>query len=176
MQLDFYSYIATFIAYISFIGPLLDVIYQHFSHSVNVFWNLTSKFDSNGVYLIVRDKADLEFIAPRILGDTSSLCINNLEPNTDYSLTVLATFNCDNVSESVDFRTMDAGSSDDSVPSQNCIKYDPPQPENGNDSLMPNIVNFCMTCSIPSMYKFSGDVNFRNTALCKILVLNILEH
>lgn len=124
-----------------FIDTLLDVMYQRFSHSVSVFWNLTSKFDSNGIYLIVREKAGVEFIAS-IPGDTLSSCIDNLDPNTAYSLTVWATFNCYNVTQSVDFKTLDASSSDDSVPSQNCIKYDPPLKSNGNDLLIPTAVNF----------------------------------
>ena len=124
---------------------MLGVRYQRFSHSVNVFWNLTSKFDSNGIYLTVRDKlkADNEFIAPRIPGDESSLCIDNLNPNTDYSITVFATFNCDNVSESVDFRTLDASSSEGSSSLQDCIKYDPPQQTNGNNLLMLNNKFLC---------------------------------
>ena len=122
--------------YIIFIDTLLDVMYQRFSHSVSVFWNLTSKFNSNGIYLIVREKADVEFISQPILGDTSSSCIDNLNPNTAYSLTVWATFNCYNVTRSVDFKTLGVDSSDDGVPSQDCIKYDPPQEKNGNDSLV----------------------------------------
>ena len=116
-------------------------MYQRFSHSVSVFWNLTSKFDSNEIYLIVREKPGVEFIAS-ISGDMSSSCIDNLNPNTAYSLTVWATFNCYNVSKSVDFKTLDVDSSDDSVPSQDCIKYDPPQERNGNDLLVPSTVNF----------------------------------
>ena len=65
------------------------------------------------------------FTTPQISNGVPSQCISDLEPDTYYSLTVLAVFNCYNVSETVDFTTLGAGSSESSVPAQQCIKYRP---------------------------------------------------
>lgn len=53
----------------------------------------------------------------------------------DYSITVLATFNCRNVSGVVDFTTLPVTQSDSTSSIEGCIKYDPPQNFDGNNLL-----------------------------------------
>ena len=104
---------------------MLSIKFQRSSYSINVNWDITSVFDPNGIYLIVRDRNNAEFTTPQISDGTPSQCINSLEPDTDYSLTVTAVFNCYNISETVDFTTLGAGSSSSNLPSQDCIMYRP---------------------------------------------------
>ena len=79
------------------------------------------------------------FTTPPISADKSSQCISNLKPNTGYSITVMAVFNCANASDAKDFTTLPAVSSDDSPSTQDCIKYDPVQTQNGNDLQVLNL-------------------------------------
>ena len=112
---------------------------QRSTRYVNVMWTLISGFESSGIYLTVKRKRDnAVFTTEAISDDKSSQCINDLEPSTDYSITILATFNCDNVSSVIDFRTLSASSSSDGGPSiQGCIRYDPQiRTSDGNDLII----------------------------------------
>ena len=107
-------------------------IKDHTSHSVSISWNITSRFPSNGIYLNITEKPNNNvFVTERIPADRSSQCIDNLNPDTRYSITILATFNCENVTDPEDFVTFSAGSSVSSS-MQDCIEY---QRNNGNDLL-----------------------------------------
>ena len=99
--------------------------------AVYISWNLTSIFDSNGIYLIVREPPDDKHqFTTRVILDKSSQSICNLKSDTLYSITVMATFNCRNVTGSVDFTTKPYASSDDSwLPPGDCIKYEPTRQE-----------------------------------------------
>lgn len=124
--------------------------------------NLTSIFKTNGINLIIKNKQFPDYIViippssddQLLIEDEQiiSQCISDLEPSTDYSITVVATFNCVNVSGSVDFRTLAAASSIDNPSTQDCIKYDPQRQINGNellknfDDCRGNSVEFHCTC------------------------------
>ena len=118
--------------------PSLAVSYEHSTHYVNVSWTLTSRFSYTEIYLIVTRKGGSAKFTTRVMDGKLSQCIGNLDPSTDYSITVLAIFNCGNVSKPIDFRTLSSSGSSDGGPSrQDCIKYDPGTQEgNGNDLLV----------------------------------------
>lgn len=130
---------------ICIVDPLLKVLsINRSSHSVSISWNLTSRFQSNGIYLTITEKPNnYMFVTPRISADKSSQCISNLKSNTGYSITVLATFNCDNVTDPEDFTTLSATSSDGSPSTQGCIEL---QARNGND--LPSIKFACKSRSL----------------------------
>ena len=53
-------------------------------------WSITQKLNFNEAYLVVKDKFYNEYIFPLILNNKTNLCINNLVPDSNYSIIVLA--------------------------------------------------------------------------------------
>ena len=94
-------------------------------------WNITKKLNFEEAYLVVKDKFDNEYIFEPILSNKTSLCISNLVPNSNYSIIVLVTFDCVNMTkpviESMDFMTLPADTSDGSSLTQDCTEYGIPQ-------------------------------------------------
>ena len=88
--------------------------------------------------IVERKRDEAKFTTEPITDDRSSQCIDGLDPSTDYSITVLATFTCKNVSSVIDFRTLSASDSSDSSPTpQGCIRYDPQiQKSDGNNLII----------------------------------------
>lgn len=118
-----------------FIDSMLDVSVKGneiFGSSVVVTWSITSDFSSNGIILVVTEKPNSVFVTQPIGDDLSRQCINNLKPNTQYSITAHATFNCYNLTKSVDFVTRSTDSANGGS-TQDCIKFDS-EKRIGNDS------------------------------------------
>ena len=97
---------------------------------MNITWTVSNPLgiESDGFYFTVKDEtanSNREFTSGVMTTRRSHQCINNLQPDTIYTVEVFVKYSCNNVTMSVTFRTQTGSTTDDESFVNGCLQYSP---------------------------------------------------
>ncbi|XP_065920047.1 immunoglobulin superfamily DCC subclass member 4-like [Dysidea avara] len=107
-----------------------SIISAPHSTFVNITWTVSNPLgiESDGFYFTVKDEtanSNREFTSGVMTTRRSHQCINNLQPDTIYTVEVFVKYSCNNVTMSVTFRTQTGSTTDDESFVNGCLQYSP---------------------------------------------------